>query len=141
MTLSEIIARLEAATGPDRELDAEIAVYLGWQRPDAKRPYAWTRPIGPDGSVTTCNDSFIPRYTASVDAAATLLLPGWRVEKLSFGKHVNAERDYCHCTLERDCYTADRDLDDDEATEIEALNLTTAPLALCAAALRARSAQ
>ena len=55
-TLLALAARCEAATGPDRELDAETAVAAGWAR--------WL-------------DDECLAYTASLDAAVSLVPAGW----------------------------------------------------------------
>ncbi len=77
MTLSEIIERLEQATGPGRELDAEIW-FTGCALTDGRparlgrdefgdREYRehWTK-----GSIGIWDDE-LPAYTASLDAALT----------------------------------------------------------------------
>lgn len=101
MDLSELLERVEKASGPDRELDAELCLALGdfpqiqvswtggpfrsdldggWRlRPQSKgyveHPLwidSWGRPIGAQAKP----------YTASVDAALALVervLPGWGV--------------------------------------------------------------
>lgn len=56
--ISDLISRLEKATGPDGELDGDIAVTMGLY---AKRPVVCTPPA----------------YTASIDAALTLVPEGW----------------------------------------------------------------
>lgn len=65
--LSELIARLEAARGPDRELDADLSEHFGgvfYQHPSwSVQTYVTAAPL-----------------TASIDAALALverLLPGW----------------------------------------------------------------
>lgn len=56
MTLSQLIERLEGAAGPSRELDRAIYDAVEWlQRPEDEPP----------------------AYTASVDAALTLVPEGW----------------------------------------------------------------
>jgi hypothetical protein len=56
--MDEPIAKLEALDGPDRELDAEIA--------------------GTDPTTVHWHDEDeTPRYTASIDAAVTLIPEGW----------------------------------------------------------------
>jgi hypothetical protein len=71
MELLELAERCEAATGPDRELDAEIASTLGWAN------------VGPGNRGGRCGRSpegtwkTVPRYTASLDAAMTLVPEGW----------------------------------------------------------------
>ncbi|MFA1621234.1 hypothetical protein ACDY96_00020 [Rhizobium mongolense] len=72
MTLEEIIHRLENAIGPDRTLDVEIALAVGYQRRaensnDAERRVVW---IKPDGSLP----QKIPFFTAAVDDALALVM-------------------------------------------------------------------
>lgn len=81
--LRELAARVEKATGPDRELDASIFAGLGThvleKRGNDRRP--WWYPL--DGSVGRVDPSTgwmggnrsIPRYTVSIDAATTLAPP------------------------------------------------------------------
>ena len=87
MTIAELIARLESATGPDLELDGAIArLIMGWtleKRKGDRKPY-WRK-----AGVT---DYFIhklegpPRYTKSLDAIIALVenvLPDWDWEACS----------------------------------------------------------
>lgn len=62
MTPTELLAALEGATGPSRELDAEIAASEGWTR---FSDY-WLSPSGRQRQYHP------PAYTASLDAALTL---------------------------------------------------------------------
>lgn len=71
--LQDIIARLEAATGPDRELDRDICLLVGPYRSDL-----WEK--HPDHSNllrtkdATANDWVVAwNYTGSLDAALTLV--------------------------------------------------------------------
>jgi hypothetical protein len=71
LTLEDIIYRLENAKGPDRTLDAEIALAVGYQRRtenpnDAERRVVW---IKPDGGLP----EKIPCFTATVDDALSLV--------------------------------------------------------------------
>lgn len=64
--LAELLERVKAATGPDRELDGDIAEAFGphWNGRDLTRGQA-------------------PAVTRSIDAAMALverMLPGWRVQ-------------------------------------------------------------
>lgn len=73
--LPSIIARLEAATGPDREIDAALHWYLLEQNRD-ERSLAW---VTFQFSLPETGDWRAP-YTASLDACAALqgrVLPGW----------------------------------------------------------------
>lgn len=73
MSHADLIARLEALTGPDREADEAIARLTGWSPtggiPATGAPSHWySAAFG------------MPAYTASLDAAVALVervLPGW----------------------------------------------------------------
>jgi hypothetical protein len=70
--MDELIARLEAATGPDRQLDVDIFVEVAWTgQGDERTP---------------------PAYTSSIDAALTLVPEGFDHRSGSFdgGKSFNA---------------------------------------------------
>lgn len=63
--MTDLITRLESADGPSRELDAEIAVVCG---------------IDIGRSKGDPNDHRLPAYTASIDAALTLVPEGRHTE-------------------------------------------------------------
>lgn len=65
MTLLE---RLALATGPSRELDAEIARALGWMGVDPIKGHG-DRPVIGGGFVWDA----LPHFTGSIDAAITLM--------------------------------------------------------------------
>lgn len=116
---SELIERLEKATGPDRELDRDIARALGGKYPtqDGKGDYIeWA-----------VNDGWkkLRAFTASIDAALTLVGPdqSWVVH----GPWTNGR--YCAGVA----LTIGGAWDDDQAG-------ATAAIALCIAALKARAA-
>ena len=80
-----VLDRLKAATGPDRELDAAIELAYGYSIPSDAifRPetdyvqcqWNWVHPL--DGKIF----HICPLYTASIDAALALverMLPEWR---------------------------------------------------------------
>ena len=119
--LLALAARVEAAKGPDRALDGDIAVAMGWEVTwvEARRHGGryWRRP---DCSWTHEDSADIPAYTASLDAAASLVPSGW---------------DWCRdIDLGVCCYRPeDRILIPGRAA--------TPALALTAAALRARAAE
>lgn len=69
MTIGELVAALEAATGPDRELDAEV-YKAEHPKFTLDRPHMHERLQ----SIATLNKC--PRYTASLDAALTLVPEG-----------------------------------------------------------------
>jgi hypothetical protein len=76
----ELAERCEAATGPDRELDAEIAQVVGAQ---------------PVMICDTGNVLIYQSFTASLDAAMTLVPEGrrWLLQTLMTGKY-RAEADW-----------------------------------------------
>lgn len=71
---AELIKRLEAATGPDLELDAEIAMSAGL----AERRNDFVYVMHPVEGSTHDLWLNVP-YTASIDAALTLVPEGWRI--------------------------------------------------------------
>ena len=62
--LSALLAELEAATGPSRELDAKIARAVGWRERDGMFGREWISPAG--------RMAELPFFTESLDAAMTL---------------------------------------------------------------------
>lgn len=70
MTRDELIAKLEAATGPDRELDASIALEIGWTHQKVKGDAV--RYWRPPGEMRSFMRYECPRFTGSIDAAMTL---------------------------------------------------------------------
>lgn len=62
-----LIARLEAATGPSRELDASIARHIGWETLSDKIPDVEPGPFWKDPNGFT--QAECPYYTISIDAA------------------------------------------------------------------------
>lgn len=113
--IEALIARVEAAEGPSRELDAEIARATGW----TTYPVGWW--LAPDKTSHTEP----PRYSESLDAAAALVPEGhnWSLDVLL--RDGNEARTF---------YGAHPNEIDTEATG------ATPALALTAAALRARMA-
>ncbi len=73
----ELIERLEKATGPDREIDADIFWLV--LRPQAERAY-WNGAVGKPGASPITKTGLgwrsvtlnAPRYSVSIDAALTL---------------------------------------------------------------------
>jgi len=133
--LLELAARIEAAGGPSKALDREIALAVGWVRQtpsEARRKHpAWFHPDDcRDGEVVfdSLHGTDVWRdplpYTTSIDAALTLVPEGafWSITMRG------ESRPGFHA-----CCQLDGPLDWREGA--------TAPLALCAAALRAKAAQ
>ncbi len=61
-----LIERLEAATWPNRELDAEIALATGWEFDPKFLILQWT---SPDGQISKPSP---PNFTSSIDAARSI---------------------------------------------------------------------
>jgi hypothetical protein len=138
MTLNTLADRVEKLSGPDREVDAMIAVALDYglpppmgecraslRMPRASHDYERVEP-GHYWLVQMSGMSLrsAPLFTASLDAAMTLVPEGWgRVE---YGRYIKpADQFWAQIS-------SDHLLEGSE-------NCTTPALALCAAALRARS--
>jgi len=64
---SEIIARLEKASGPDRELDVPVAIAMGWT--NFERSWGELRAFPPKAAYWV----EIPAFTASLDASLALV--------------------------------------------------------------------
>lgn len=151
--LEGLAKRVEALTGPCRETDVRIclAVYgdrvFGfkgdWQRPVpgmlSGYHAAFAEVINVDDAIP---DDVVPRYTASVDAALTLVPEGWWLAGLSFNHadfRSSADREW-HAEIAGPVTWAvlDRHVGEEPQFECEGGNATTPALALCAAALRAQ---
>jgi hypothetical protein len=85
--MSDLLSRLQSATGPSRELDAEIALANGWTKHRLSKTqqyiageYEWR---GPTGQI--CPN--VPRYSESIDAALTLMAEDlyWEIGRHSKG--------------------------------------------------------
>ena len=136
--LGALVERLEAAVGPDRELDGRI--YWATNRKSAERAY-WQTTTGtpralsdeypPRGLGTYNIETVTPRYTSSIDSALTLVPEGqiWRV---SFnGNCANA-------TIREPTDQWTRDYIDNADAIPRDVTAHTPALALTAAALRSR---
>lgn len=111
--LLALAERVEALTGPDREVDAEIEAARGW--PDVQ----WTGEA--------------PRYTASLDAAASLVPAGWTLDTLHEwdAAHLRARGPWQGMLKRR--------VRHNYTVRSQCLHAATPALALTAAALRARA--
>jgi hypothetical protein len=144
--LADLIARLQAAEGPDRGLDAEIAAAIQrvpeWPKythlpgctfdfvPD-ERDAGWvsvyvTSPDGRQRNPEHCRP--VPAYTASIDAALSLVPDGLPWEVGAFGDRATK--------FAATVFNADHTCPP-ERYQIEA---PTPALALCIACLKARVA-
>ena len=136
MNRTELIAALEAAPGPSRELDLEIARLVRPDMPPLEDgPFGWRVGVGEfENPGTLYRDKFnqparadtwtAPHYTESIDAALSFTPEGWswRVEQ-EFGRHAH-QRAILSCDLDR-----------------YAIDAATPTIALCIANLRALEAQ
>lgn len=85
---AELIERLEKAEGPDRRLDVEIATLVSGLSADHFRDAI--EEIGIKGMCGwEPDEKEWPRYTASIDAALTLMLAGWEPHTLTFPHGTN----------------------------------------------------
>ena len=135
--LEQLALRCEQAEGPDRELDAKIALAAGWQ--EITLPHGSRYCIRPDGFKTSHGlVAYAPAYTASIDAALTLVPEGWFVDNLA----QSGRRDGTWWAALIQPPEGDEEtgkLTRDGARE-SAFDTPTPALALCAAVLRARAA-
>lgn len=90
--LLALALRCEQATGPDRELDAQIAPVQGLRVVDEGHP------IGRMCYDDIGSAQLMPRYTASLDSAMTLVPEGWgfSVRRLCDGR--SSATAYAPCT-------------------------------------------
>lgn len=131
ITLTELAERCEAATGHDQALDMVIAS-LCHEHGEGLSHWSydqWAEQIEVNPFTT-----WVPAYTASVDAALTLVPEGWWIQFLG------------QCLLDNG-HSGWRARIETQADQVEApqnsLGLfyaKTAALAICDAALRARAA-
>jgi hypothetical protein len=110
----DLIERLEAATGPDRELDIEIAKAAGWVYESENR--SWYRWRSPAGAIEIAP----PLYTFMLDAAMTLVPEG-------FGHKIHGDNVEHEMQFEA------------QVDYGEFYPGSTAAIALCIAALKARA--
>lgn len=135
--LTELIAKLEAASGPDRELDGEVwkvAAPEAWERTCSFRGqkyagHVYTR-AKKDVHIKRMAAHHSPAYTASIDAALTVVPDGWRYVAL-----VNKEE-----YPQPFGVTLSEDHRDDLCRLEAAIHTTSLPIAICIAALKARAA-
>lgn len=135
--LNKLAERCEAATGPDRELDAAIVLALN---PGAEfRPYREGKRVtkcwlfGADGRVIRYGGpEDMPAYTTSLDAAMTLVPDSMGASVSRHGKR----GDDCEAYVGK----SDSDARGNFMTQTAHGNAKTMALALTAAALRARAA-
>lgn len=154
--LSALVQRLEAATGPDRELD--LAIELG-RRPDGeiaklmqfRRGFdhqpgmAWDihgqsvcfEKFTADGRCTYNGGIPLPRYTASLDAALTLVPDGWEWKVSNRASAPHAGRAYIH---NGELINIGGGLTRNPRYRGQEVTAATPAIAICIAALKARAA-
>jgi len=119
MTAPDLLTRLEKATGPDRELDEALAEIAEWD-PDEHH--------GED----------LPHYTASIDAALTLVPEGWQWQISTRAPEPHAGRAYVH---NGELQMTGAGMARNPAYRAAETTAPTPAIALCIAALRARIAE
>ena len=125
MTLIELAERCEAATGPDREIDAAIVIAADTAPADMELAFGigWWRGIYDD------RHWLAPAYTASLNDAITLLPERWKLRQMAFSAPCADDRRW-HLNLHGGR----------EGEDTFVGRGATPALALTAAALRARAA-
>ena len=91
-----LLQQLDSATGPDRELDGEFALFLGWKRVGKGHAH-WTNPAGK-------SNQHVPFFTDSIDDLLDLMrekLPGWNIANF-WDAADPKNRPWCGCSLRRD---------------------------------------
>lgn len=74
-----LIEALERAEGPSRELDARIDALL-----KGRTGFEWKGYFYNCDQLVNAGGSEVPEYTASIDAALTLVPEGWRIYTADF---------------------------------------------------------
>lgn len=125
--MKELIEKLEALEGPDRELDAQIAV-AGGQFERLAKTVAGTF-VYPGG---IRDGRRPPAYTASIDDALSLVPDGLAVEVGVYPAGDDMPPEGSFARVSDDC------LGDGPGWEEDAYKGATPAIAICIAALRAR---
>lgn len=130
--MDDLIKKLEAATGPDREIDLHIFAVLN--RPDPIAKIDWgcigDRVTYGTGEWEYCADW--PMFTFSVDAALTLVPEGWAIHTIHGGQIKDGKQGWAVNI----CVNGNNM--DDLMVEREHLDERPA-IAICIAALKARA--
>jgi hypothetical protein len=157
--LEALAERVEALTRPDREVDAEVALAFGYVRDEfcctningsSERGLLWFPPyftaddkagaISEYRSSVAANfwpESDPPAFTASLDAAMSLVPEGWLPAVQAFARGNECKPAYHRGTLRRWTRNEQGDVSFEKLHGIA----TTPALALVAAALRALAAE
>jgi len=132
--LLELAERCEKATGPDRELDCEIAVaalgfFVAEPRYKGDVRYCYKDSEGVTHQPGNAGDMLARAFTASLDAALTLVPEGWHISFMSQDRYTQRSM----LALARN--------GDNSGKIAPCEDAATPALALTAAALKARSQQ
>ena len=129
--LSQLIERLEKAKGPDRELDALIAIKIGGAVRITTGHGTRHQVLWPDNEIAQGGDiemlPDVPLYTASIDAALTLVPEGWSFEVRASAVGDKGQANVWHYLKEYHAYSQ--------------RECASPAIALCIAALRARQGE
>lgn len=125
--LTEIISKLEKATGPSRYLDAEIAAAVGLDT----GMFIWD---GQRNFVGVQNNITVPHYTSSIDSALMLVPEG---DPWTFWQNQSQPRHHRHWLACVNEYGPDQEV----RSRGTGTHPTSAAIALCIAALRSRGEQ
>lgn len=155
--VGDLIARLEKATGPDRELDALVALAVGTFKLSTSMTSIWDMRECPKGRFVVgksdntkpyldANEAArslarglsLPAYTASIDCALTLVPEDWcrSISGPSYDFKKNARDQYVALVREY------QDASEFARPDAEGDGRHTVPaIAICIAALRARTSK
>jgi hypothetical protein len=148
--MQDLIDKLEKASGPDRELDAEIVVSLNikphWLKLAPGRMWIDKSTLitirftdaemrkGRGNPAAYCQ-SEIPQYTGSIDAAMALVPRGWIVE---IHRGFNDDGEYWSRVILVDSFSIERGSDITDRREVMSHGEGEPPRFIAAAALKAR---
>lgn len=129
--MNDLIERLEKATGPDRELDAEIWMTLNPSWRDYPRTEAggWITPLAMSAPASP--------YTDSIDAALTLMPKGWLVE---IHRGFDDIGEFWSKIILIDSFSIGRSCNPEDRREIVAAGPGEPPRFICIVALKAQQA-
>lgn len=142
--LAALIERLEKATGPDRELDALIFRAIGAPLPKefCGRPVTLEWDDAEQCFVVPIDDMRVrytpPNYTASLDAAMTLVPGGWIVE---IHRGFDDDGEFWSRVILVDSFSIDRGCDPAERREVRSYGVGEPARFVAAAALKALQAK
>ena len=139
--LSGLVERLEKSSGPDRELDCEIASFIHggevvWKQANYTMETYPARKYRSEDHIGGFGFAPVESFTSSIDAAMALLPPHCELSEIS--------RNVCWDDGEPErewCVTVHQEDEDGYARAQHSAPGDTFALAICAAALKSRSPQ